>query len=301
MKRVLVTGANGFVGRHTLALLHGCGYEVHAVDIRLPEKTVPNIFWHQCNLLDYSAISGLITKICPTHLLHFAWYATPGKYWRSLENFYWLAASINLLRLFREAGGQRVVMAGTSAEYNWDYGYCSEYVTPCNPSSPYGVCKNALQEVLSSFSAEQNLSSAWGRIFFMYGPGEHTTRLIASVITSLLRGEAAQCTHGNQIRDFLHVEDVASAFVKLLDGSIEGAVNIASGQPVTLKEMVMIAAGYLDASERVQFGAISTSENEPPFIVADVRRLANELFWVPNYNLNEGIKQTVNWFRSNLQ
>jgi nucleoside-diphosphate-sugar epimerase len=293
VKRVLLTGAGGFIGRHALAPLAERGYEIHAVSSRPRTDVLPGVCWHHANLLDGADTSRLLADVKPTHLLHLAWYAEPGEYWRSSENFRWLEGSIALLRAFRDEGGERVVVAGTCAEYDWDYGFCSEAVTPRRPATPYGVCKNALQEILNSFCVEEGLSSAWGRIFFLYGPGEHPARLVASVIDSLLRGETARCTHGSQIRDFLHVEDVASAFVALLDSVVVGAVNVASGCPVPLRDVVLAAADCLGARERVQFGVRPTPENEPPLLVADVRRLASELGWQPHYDLPTGIAQTV--------
>ena len=297
MKRVLLTGATGFIGRNAIAPLVAKGYEVHAVTSK-QAGAVQEAHWHYANLLDSKGIARLMAEIRPTHLLHFAWYAEPGKFWKSPENFRWLEASIALLRHFRESGGQRVAMAGTCAEYDWDYGYCSEAVTPCRPATPYGVCKNALQETLRAYSAEEKLSSACGRIFFLYGPNEQPGRLVSSVITSLLRGDSARCSHGNQLRDFMHVEDVASAFVALLDSTVEGPVNIASGHPVALREVVLAAADYLGARERVQFGAIPTPVNEPPLLVGDSRRLSDKVAWHPHYDLATGIAQTVDSWRA---
>ena len=301
MKRVLLTGATGFIGRNTIAPLVAKGYEVHAVSSRQIDSLGQGANWHCANLLDSKETARLMAEIRPTHLLHFAWYAEPGKFWKAPENFRWLEASIALLRHFREAGGQRVVMAGTCAEYDWDYGYCSEAVTPCRPATPYGVCKNALQETLRAYSAEESLSSAWGRIFFLYGPGEHPARLVSSVITSLLRGEVARCTHGNQIRDFLHVGDVASAFVALLGSAVEGPVNIASGRPVLLREVVLVAADILKANERVQFGVIPAPENGPPLLVGDNRRLSEEVGWNQQHDMRAGTEQTINWWKSQLE
>ncbi len=141
------------------------------------------------------------------------------------------------------------------------------------------------------------LSSAWGRIFFLYGPGEHPRRLVSSVISNLLRNQTAQCSHGMQVRDFLHVEDVASAFVSLLMNPVQGPVNIASGCPVTLRDVVMTAADCLNARERVQFGALPAPVDEPPRIVGSVGRLNDEVGWRPKYDLAAGMAQTVRYWR----
>lgn len=298
--KVVVTGATGFIGRNALAPLVAKGYEVHAVTSRAAHVS-EKVHWHSLDLLDSNAVSRLMSEIRPTHLLHFAWFVEPGKFWHSVENFRWLELGIALLRHFCEAGGQRVVMAGTCAEYDWDYGFCSEGVTPCRPASSYGVCKNALQETLSAYSAEEKLSSAWGRIFFPYGPNEHPSRLLTSVINSLLRGEIARCSHGNQLRDFMHVEDIASAFVALLDSPVMGAVNIASGIPVSLREVVLMAADYLGARERVDFGAIPAQRNEPPLLVGDNRRLRDSTGWNHQRALHVGIEQTVDWWKEHFE
>ena len=142
MKRVLVTGPNGFIGRHCLPFLLESGYELHGI---VPQDglqlDLPNIQWHVVDLLNYAHIRSLMKKIKPSHLLHFAWYAKPGEYWTSTENLRWLQASLELLQAFKFYGGWRVLMAGTCAEYDWRYGYCAENITPLKPASLYGVCK----------------------------------------------------------------------------------------------------------------------------------------------------------------
>jgi nucleoside-diphosphate-sugar epimerase len=295
--RALVTGAAGFVGRHTLPILLANGFEVHAADVVEPDEQPDGMHWHQVDLLDAAQTDQLLAAIKPSHLLHFAWYAKPGEYWDSLENIRWIEGSLHLLRAFHGMGGKRVVMAGTCAEYEWGQGDCSEKTTPLAPETLYGVCKNALQHLLKDFSRVTGLSSAWGRIFFLYGPGEHPQRLVSSVIMNLLRNQIAPCSHGRQIRDFLHVEDVASAFVSLLMSPVQGPVNIASGCPLTLKEVVLAAADCLEARERVQFGVLPTSANEPPRIVGNSCRLADEVGWRPRYDLAAGMAQTVRYWR----
>ena len=293
MKRVLVTGARGLVGRYAMAALAGLDCEVHAVSSHDVAAAAPGVRWHRGNLLDPGDGRRIVDEARATHLLHLAWYAEPGLYWHSPENFRWLEASVALLRLFHEAGGERVVMAGSCAEYDWDYGFCSENVTPRRPRTPYGTCKNALQETLSAYGAAGGLSAAWGRLFFLYGPDEHPARLVASVIDSLARGEVARCTHGEQVRDFLHAQDAGAAFAALLASDVRGAVNIASGRATRIREVVLAAAECLSARERVNFGALPAPREEPPFLVADVRRLALEVGFHPAYDLADGMARCV--------
>jgi nucleoside-diphosphate-sugar epimerase len=229
-----------------------------------------------------------------------AWDTTHGKYWSSLENFNWLQASVELLKAFQGNSGKRVVMAGTCAEYDWNYGLCSEGITPLVPATVYGTCKNSLEKVLSSFAHETGISAAWGRIFFAYGPNENIKRLIPYVITSLLKGKKAQCSSGNQIRDFLYVNDAAAAFVSLLETEVNGAFNIASGQPVILRDIINMIAEKLNVLDLIELGKLPNSSNDPAVLTADIRKISAATGWKPAYSLEEGIDETIKWWRDNL-
>lgn len=298
MKRVLLTGATGFIGRHCLPFLLESGFQVHAVSSRLTEQSYPEVHWHRADLFNSGQITKLVNDVRPTHLLHLAWYTMPGRYWTSLENIRWVRASLELLQAFALKGGNRVVIAGTSAEYDWRSGYCSESITPLVPSTLYGTCKHSLQMMLSDFSKETGISSAWGRIFFLYGPNEHPDRLVPSVIRSLLLGEPARCSHGKQVRDFMHVKDVASALVSLIESDVSGPVNIASGRAFELKEIIYKIADKINQRDLVQLGVQSVPESEPPFLIANISRLSKELGWLPKLDLDSGLEETIAWWQS---
>src|SRR5580692_5100820 len=147
--RVLVSGAGGFIGRWSVPALLRSGHEVHAVLSPNASRDAPEQLrgakLHFADLLDEPAAAELMGRVRPTHLLHFAWIATPGLYWSSAENFRWLAASEHLLRSFRAHGGGRVMMAGSCAEYDWSrVGICDEKSSPladesAAASSPYAA------------------------------------------------------------------------------------------------------------------------------------------------------------------
>lgn len=300
MKRVVVTGATGCIGQKTIPFLIERGYAVHGVTSKssLPEAG-ENLFWHQADLLDGEQVRRLIEKIEPTHLLHLAWYFERDVY-SSAQNFSWVNASFALAENFVKNGGRRIVCAGTCAEYSWAEKIYRENETALKPASVYGKCKLASQILFEALTEREKVSAAWGRIFFIYGAGERANRLVPSVVRSLLKNEFALCSHGNQIRDYLYVEDVADAFVSLLDGDVSGAVNIASGKSATLKEIIFKIAEITGNSELVKLGAVETAPDEPPQIVADVARLRSEVGWSPKWSLEDGLLQTVEWWRENI-
>ena len=301
MKRVLLTGGSGFIGRNTIYYLLEKGYEVHIVyRNKILKEYTDYAEWHHCDLLNYRMQRILLNKISPTHLLHFAWEATPNVYKTSKENLNWVSATEHLLINFTKSGGYRAVIAGTCFEYDWKFKLCKEKLTPLKPTTLYGECKKNMQQIAEQLLYKNMLSIAWGRIFFLYGPYENKSRLVASVINSLLKGNPALCSHGNQTRDFMFVKDISSAFVSLLDSDVESTINIASGVPVKLKDVINMIAKKIGWEDLVKLGAIPTSDNEQSIIIADTSRLNNELEWFPKYTLSKGLEETINWWKNNF-
>lgn len=296
MKRVLVTGANGFIGRHCLAPLIASGYEIHAVSHSRARTHMKGVIWYAADLLDPITLARLMSEVRPSHLMHLAWYADPSDYRESPENLAWVRASVDLVRCFAESGGRRAVFAGTCFEYGPDHGYCVESSTPEAPSTLYAACKNSLRQIVLKYSANVGVSAAWARIFYLYGPFEPSARLVPSVILSLLRGGRASCTHGRQLRDFLHVEDVASALVAVLDSPARDSINIGSGEPVSIHAVVEMIAGGLDAIDRVDFGALDPLPDDASMRVAGVDRLSKEVGWRSRWSLEEGLTSTIQWW-----
>jgi nucleoside-diphosphate-sugar epimerase len=298
MKTVLVTGASGFVGRHCLPELPSRGFQVHAISRNGKPEPLPGVSWHRTDVLDEAAVTALVARLRPTHLLHLAWVTDHGAFWTSPENVTWSRATLNFLQAFAAAGGQRVVVAGSCAEYDWRFAGCVEGLTPLAPATFFGACKHATQTIASGFAHQCGLSLAWGRLFFGYGPHEGPARLVPSVVRALLRGQPAPCTQGKQMRDFLFGPDIGSAFVRLLDSGVEGPINIASGVPVAVGEVALRVGRILGRSDLVLLGALPERPNDPPLLVGDCGRLNKELGWSPRHDLDDGLKITIDWWRS---
>lgn len=298
---VLVTGASGFVGRHCLPHCLDGGLEVHAVSRRRPPPQTEGVVWHRLDLFDFESTTALLSSLRPTHLLHLAWVSEHGTYWTSPENLDWIRASLHLMRVFAACGGRRALTAGSCAEYDWSSGICREDATPLRPSTLYGTCKHALQLVHSSFFDAAGVSAAWGRVFLLYGPGEQEGRLVSSVIRSLLRERSAPCSHGEQIRDFLYVDDAAAALVALLVSEVSGPVNVASGEPLRVKDLVTAIGRRLGRLRLVDLGALPTREGDPPQLLADTTRLREEVGFVPRFGLERGIEESIAFWRDRLE
>ncbi len=303
--RVLVTGAGGFIGRWSVPPLLAAGYEVHAV-LR-PGAPAPaqleGARVHRADLLDPGSHQALCAAARPTHLLHFAWIATPGLYWHSPANREWLAASLALLDAFAAAGGRRAVMAGSCAEYDWArVEVCHEDRSPladsaARPLPAYTASKLALHRSLEAFGLAHGITTAWGRIFLQYGPHEHPDRLVSSAIVNLLQGHDAPATHGRQVRSFLHAADVGAAFAALLGSGAGGAVNIGSSDAITIGALLEKIAGRIGGPGAVRLGARAAPPGEPAVLLPDTARLEREIGWRPRHTLDSGLADTIAWWR----
>lgn len=298
MDKVIITGATGFIGRHAVPLLKSHGFDIHAITSKPVSRPMQGgVSWHTVDIFDYERVLAFCRQLSASHLLHLAWHDDPGERMTSPRNLAWVEASLHLVRAFSENGGRKIVLAGSCAEYDWQYGYCNEKITPLEPESLYGECKASLNRILEKYCEAMGVAYACGRIFFVYGPNEAEERLVPNLIQSLLANRQAAITHGSIIRDYLHVADVADALVKLLVSRVDGPVNIASGEPLSLQEVCELIGRKLQKPGLVKCESHTASDAVAPVLFASVNRLRDELNWRPKYDLEKGLDNTIQWWK----
>lgn len=303
MTRVLVTGATGLIGKPAVAALVDQGLDVHAAARTVPAKSDAGVKWHACDLLAPGVAETLARDVQATHLLHLAWVTEHGKFWTAPQNADWQAASMRLIEAFQASGGIRVVMAGSCAEYDWTNlgdGVCREGVTPLMPHTLYGQAKVDMANWLAEFSAHTGLSYAWGRVFLLFGDGESPDRLVPSVAKALSEGREAKCSSGNQVRDFMDARDVGAAFAALLMSPFNGPVNVASGEPHTIGEVVTMLGAISGRPELVRLGALPDRADDPHTLIACVDRLHGEVDCRPEHGLREALVEVYENIKNRL-
>jgi len=286
MKKVLLTGATGLIGKYAIQPLLDAGFEVFAATIDADKKT-PGVNWIKTNLLEMESIKSLFETVKPQYLLHFAWDTTPGTYLESDLNFKWLESSLEMLKQFKVQGGKRAVFAGTCFEYQFQDKPINELTAGFNPTTKYARCKNQLREEATEFCAANDISFGWGRIFYVFGEGENEGRLVPKVIKFLKEDKPMEFSVGHLIKDYMFAGDIAGGFVKFLDSDVKGCVNICTSNPVSIKELVSLIAKKLGKEHLVKFENKETTEAK--IIVGDNTRLTKEVGFTPKHTLDSAL------------
>jgi nucleoside-diphosphate-sugar epimerase len=205
-----------------------------------------------------------------------------------------LSASLLLLERARAWGCLRFVGVGTCLEYATDRGYLSEDV-PLVPLCLYESSKASLYLTSAAWARNTGASLAWARLFYQFGPGEDLRRLVPSVVTALLANRPVAVTTGLQVRDYLHVDDVAAAIAQLAISDATGPFNVGSGRPVRVRDLVSELEHQIGRPGLILYGELPDTD-DPPFICANSRRLRAATGWQPSRTLEAGLAETIAWW-----
>ena len=298
---VLVTGATGFVGSHVVRSLVASGTDV-AILVRAGasrqrlDGVVERVQVLEGDLADGVAVERLLEGVRPEACIHAAWYAEPGKYLDSTQNLDSLRSSLDLIESLAKAGCKHVVGVGTCFEYAMQDTPLTED-SPTGPFTLYAAAKLAFYLVAAQRAAQLGMGLAWGRLFYLYGPYEDERRLVPAAIKALSSGREFPATTGEQVRDYLHVEDVAAGLCAMSHHRFGGVFNVSSCEPVTIAGLMRTLGELLGRPELIRLGALPPRDWDPAYVCGDNQRLRTEAHWSPRYSLRDGLAQTIEWWK----
>lgn len=269
-KRVLLTGATGFVGRQIHRALLEQDHDVRTV-IRKGSATClvdggEGDYRETLDLFQESQDWWAATCRGIDTVVHAAWFVAPGRYLSAKENLTCVTGSIALALGALDAGVEHVVGIGTCFEYQLP----SDHLTvdsPLAPTTLYAASKLALFEMLRALFAASVTPFSWVRLFYLYGEGEHPTRFVPYLRDRLVRDEIAELSIGTQIRDFLDVSDAGAMIATIVSTGQVGAINVCSGEPVTIRQLAERTADAFGRRDLLRFGTAPLRLTDPPAVV----------------------------------
>ena len=223
--------------------------------------------------------------------VHAAWITTPGVYLESPDNYRFRDASLKFLQQLAGCGVRYVLALGTCIEYEITPAPLSEDKTPLAPTTTYARCKNELRMRLEAEAGDRGFGLCWGRVFYPYGPGEHPSRLCSSIIERLSRGEQVLLKTPHSTKDYIYIEDLASALLTVIEKHFCGAINLGTGTGVTVKSIAETLGGLMGKQGLIHEQA-PPGIDPLPSVVADASRLFS-LGWRPAYDAQRGLEQLL--------
>jgi UDP-glucose 4-epimerase len=290
-RRVLVTGASGFIGSHLSRRLLALGAELHAVS-RATQTHNDAGQWWQADLSNSARVNEVVATIKPELIYHLASHVSGSRDLAAVVPTLQanLVSTVNLMTAAAEFGCPRVVLAGSLEEPQGNI---------ATPSSPYAAAKWAASGYARMFHSLYATQTIGLRIAMVYGPNQpDASKLIPYVIRSLLRGEAPQLASGRREVDWIYVDDVVDAMIASADSQHDGclSVEIGSGSSVSIGEIAERLCRLISPSLRPILGAIADRPCDRSW-TADITLAQEKLGWQPRTQLDDGLRKTVDWYR----
>lgn len=301
MKRILITGASGFIGMHLCQILDEEGYKLYAIlrsenSYRPELQRLKSLIPIYCDLRNIKNLLCLMSDISVDTVIHLAWQGVSGNdrsnYRMQLEN---VECTMNLITVAKKLGCNRFVGIGSTAEfdaYNASIrdGFCPNLV------SIYGTAKLAAHFISKSICNTYGIEHIWGILGNTYGRGDCSNNFINYCTKLLMHGGEAKFTTGEQFYDFIYVTDAVRALAKLTEyGKDKYSYYIGSGEPKRLKEYITMIRDIVNPKMEVSLGTIPHNGISSDADSFSIEKLVADTGYVPKVPFKDGIKRTIEW------
>jgi nucleoside-diphosphate-sugar epimerase len=306
-KRVMITGATGFVGAHLARRLLRDGHDVHllAQEDYTPwriESIRSEMHFHVGDLANRETLTMVVRKIQPDWIFHLAAY---GGYSSQTDLHKMVqtnvAGTTNLVEACLKVGFEAFINTGSSSEYGFKDHAPSE--KEClEPNSHYAVTKASTTLFCRYTGQFENVHLVTLRLYSVFGPYEEPTRLIPTLILRGLRGELPSLVNPNVVHDFIYIDDVIEAYILAasVSGQEPGAIyNVGTGVQTSMGEVVKTAQQVLKFGVEPNWGSMPNRHWDIRVWAADNKKIREELGWYPKYNFGQGFQLMLNWFHNN--
>jgi len=295
-RRVLITGANGFIGGHLCETLYSLNADVYGLDLANPIRiSFPEDRIRYVDLTDFDTLRTAISEIKPQLIYHLASLVTAKQDISLVLPMLYnnLVSTVHLMLALSEIGCERLVLMSSSEER-----------TEGNPGSPYAAAKAATSKYAGMFFQLYNLPVTTIRLFLAYGPRQNPEKLIPYTIISLLRNQIPSIDSGDRICDFVYVFDVVRGLLRTgIQPGLEGkTVELGTGGGIRIKDMVSVLIDIMHSEVKPQFTALPTRIGEQALISnSNLSSSLALLNWEPRWSLREGLIETVAWYQNKME
>lgn len=300
-RRILLTGATSFLGKHLYAKLNERGENVFATAGH--EDKEQDI--REMDLLNEEHVNNVVNDICPSIIYHLAALVNLSRDYRIAQECINIniKGTLNLLESLRVVKPQMVVFISTEEVYgNGPIPYVEEQ--PLNPPSGYAISKMAGEWFCRMYARELGFKLIIPRIGTMYGPGDRVSRLIPQLIIKALNNVGIPLNSGRKKRDYIYIDDVVEFLTKILKIMSRDAftvINIGGGISYTLLDLVSIVLKETQSSSKIAIGKIPERIGEVDEWLMDIKKANDILGWKPNISLEEGLKKTIRYYRKTVK
>ena len=298
-KKILITGATGFIGYHLAKYCLKLNWSVTSISTKKPIKTrkLKNVEYLICDLYDKNKLNKKLS-LDFDYVVNLAGYVDHSKKKKTLYSHY--NGCKNISEIFLKKKIKKFVQIGSSIEYGRNLSPQKENLDNRKIFSIYGKAKLMSTNYLLSLYKKHNFPVSVLRLYLVYGPYQDRNRVIPIVIDNALKSKEFDCSLGTQFRDFVYVDDVVNGIIKSLKNKKTNGqiINLGAGKPIMIKDIILKICKII-GSGKPQFGKIKFRKDEIKNLYPSITKAKKILNWMPKVKINLGLKKTINYYKKN--